>query len=196
MLSDIFIITGFGLIGPILAIFIKDNLTGGTLFAAGFASTLFLIVKSITQLPLSRYTDSHDDKIKLMVIGTVVIALVPFIYIFASHIWHIFVAQAIYGIGAALAFPTWISLFTTHLDKKKEGFEFSIYSTCVGIGTAISASIGAILAKNIGFDLTFLIVGIMSVIGCLILLGLEKGDGKQKLVIMNKSKLVTHHHYR
>ena len=37
MISDIFVITGFGLIDPILAIFIKENLTGGTIFAAGFA---------------------------------------------------------------------------------------------------------------------------------------------------------------
>ena len=50
IISDIFVITGFGLIGPILAIFIKD-LQGSSLFAVGFSSTLFLIVKSLVQLP-------------------------------------------------------------------------------------------------------------------------------------------------
>ena len=43
MISDIFLVTGFGLIDPILAIFIKENLIGGSIFAAGFASTLFLV---------------------------------------------------------------------------------------------------------------------------------------------------------
>ena len=46
MFSDIFVLTGFGLIEPILAIFIKENLVGGTIFAAGLASMIFLVTKS------------------------------------------------------------------------------------------------------------------------------------------------------
>src|SRR3989338_11595327 len=97
MFSDIFVSTGFGLIEPILAIFIKENMIGGTIFAAGLASTLFLITKSIVQLPFSKYVDSHDDKVKWLMIGTFLIGMVPFIYIFARSISFIYVAQVIYG---------------------------------------------------------------------------------------------------
>src|SRR3989339_596811 len=93
MLSDILVITGFGLIQPILAIFIKENLTGGTIFAAGLASAIFLITKSLIQLPFSRYVDSHDDKLRWLIIGTATIATVPFIYVFTHHIYYMYLAQ-------------------------------------------------------------------------------------------------------
>jgi MFS family permease len=173
MLSDIFVLTGFGLIEPILAIFIKDNLVGGTIFTAGFASTLFLLTKCIIQLPFSKYVDTHDKKVNWLILGTFIIALVPFIYILANHIYFIYFAQILYGIGSGLAYPTWLGLWSTHLDKKHESFEWSLYSSLTGIGTAITAAIGALIAEFIGFVYTFLLVGIMALTGCFILFYLE-----------------------
>ena len=178
MFSDIFVLTGFGLIEPILAIFIKENLIGGTIFAAGFASMIFLVTKSIIQLPFSRYIDSHDNKTKWVVLGTFFIALVPFIYIFAENISHIYLAQLLYGIGSGLAYPTWLGLWSTHLDRNHESFEWSMYSTLTGFGTAATAAIGAVIAQFLGFISTFTLVGIMSLIGCFILIGLERKEAK------------------
>lgn len=180
MLSDIFVITGFGLIEPILAIFIKENLIGGTIFAAGLASMLFLITKCIIQLPFSRYVDTHENKVRWLLIGTLFIAVVPIVYIFATHINHIYIGQVIYGIGSGLAYPTWLGLWSTHLDRKHESFEWSLYSTLTGLGTASTAAIGAAISEFIGFKYTFAIVGMMSLIGCFILLYLEKKDIKIK----------------
>jgi len=198
MISDIFVITGFGLIDPILAIFIKENLTGGTIFAAGFASTLFLITKSIVQLPFSRYVDSHKDKIKWLIIGTLLISIVPFIYIFVNHINYIYMAQVLYGIGSGLAYPTWLGLWSTHLDKKHESFEWSLYSTFVGIGTALTASIGAAISQFIGFEYTFALVGLISLIGCFILFNLERREHQMNNIILyhyhKKRKLIHKKH--
>ena len=180
MISDIFVITGFGLIEPILAIFIKENLIGGTIFAAGLASTLFLVTKSIVQLPFSKYVDSHKDKIKWLILGTFFIAMVPFIYIFANHVKFIYLAQIFYGVGSGLAYPTWLSLWSTHLDRKHEGFEWSLYSTLTGLGTALAAIVGAAIAQFIGFSYTFVLVGIMALIGCFILFSLEQKKHKLK----------------
>lgn len=193
ILSDIFLLTGFGLIDPILAIFIKENLVGGTIFAAGLASTLFLVTKSIVQLPFSKYVDAHHSKIKWLIIGTFLIALVPFVYIFAEHIYYIFGAQVLRGIAAGLAYPAWLSLFSTHLDKKHEAYEWSLYSASVSIGTAIAAAIGATIAMYIGFQFTFVFVGIMALVGAFVLIGLEKKNHKKiKLVHYHtKRKLVS-----
>ncbi len=174
MISDIFVITGFGLIDPILAIFIKDNLVGGTIFAAGFASALFLMTKCIIQLPFSRYVDKYDDKMRWLIVGTFLIAVVPFIYVFSTSINHIYIAQIFHGAASGLAFPTWLGLWSAHLDKKHQSFEWSLYSTLVGIGTAGTAAIGAFVAQSIGFIYTFVLVGVMSLIGCGILLWLQK----------------------
>ena len=147
MLSDILILTGFGLTAPIIAIFIKDNVIGGTILTAGLASTLYLITKSSIQLPFSRYVDKHDDKVKWLIVGTFLISLVPWLYIFANHIYYIYAAEILHGIGSGLAYPTWLGLWSTHLDKKQESFEWSLYSTGISIGTATTAVVGAAMAE-------------------------------------------------
>ena len=86
ILSDILILSSFGLISPIFAIYIQDNLAGG-LVAAGLATTIFLVVRSILQLPLSIYIDKHHHKVGLLLLGTALIVCVPFIYSFSTHVW-------------------------------------------------------------------------------------------------------------
>lgn len=75
-----------------------------------------------------------------------------------------------------LAYPAWFSLFSSNLTKGKQGFEWSVYSGLVGIGAAVSASIGSILANKWGFNLVFFLAGIISIIGMVILLGLERNN--------------------
>lgn len=191
MLSDIFVLTGFGLVDPILAIFIKENLVGGTIFAAGLASTLFLITKCTVQLPFSRYVDKHEDKVKWLLAGTCLVALVPFIYVFAKDVKMIYIAQILHGIGSGFAYPTWLGLWSTHLDRTHESFEWSLYSTLTGIGTAATAAIGAAIAEFIGFTYTFILVGAMTLLGCCILLGLEK-----KEQVLAKIKFIHYHNKR
>lgn len=189
MISDIFVITGFGLIEPILSIFIKENLIGGSVFAAGFASTLFLVTKSVVQLPFSKYVDSHKHKIRWLILGTLIISAVPFIYIFAKDVKFIYLAQVLYGLGAGFAYPTWLGLWSTHLDNNHESFEWSLYSTAAGLGTALTAAVGAAIAYLFGFAYTFAIVGVMSLVGAFILFKLEKEKE------LKKETKISHYHY-
>lgn len=171
--SDVFVISGFGFISPILAIFIKDNLIGGTIVSAGIASAIFLITHSLLQI-LFAYKFNPKDRIWMLWFGTGLIALVPFGYIFAKSIYHIFLIQFIYGIAAAFAYPSWSSLFTSNLEKGQRGFQYAIYSSSVGIATAITAGVGALIAEKIGFQWVFSFTGLFAIIGFLILLKLEK----------------------
>jgi predicted MFS family arabinose efflux permease len=188
MLSDMFVLTGFGLIDPILAIFIKENLIGGTILAAGVASMLFLVTKSMLQLPFSRYVDRHDDKKKLLIMGTFLISVVPFMYIMARDITAIWMAQILYGIGSGMAYPTWLGLWSTHLDTRHESFEWSLYSTATSLGIGVVAIIGATIAEFVSFTYVFLLVGALSFMGCMSLFALER---KEKL-----HKLHIHHYHR
>ncbi len=173
IISDIFIFSGFGLVSPILAIFIKDNLVGGTILAAGIASTIFLITHSLLQIFLA-YKFNPKDRIWMLWLGTAFIALVPFGYIFSTSIYHLYFVQFIYGVGAAFAYPTWSSLFTSNLEKGKRGFQWAVYSSAVGIGTAITAGVGAWLAQVTSFQLVFVLTGVISIMGLLVLFKLEK----------------------
>ena len=197
MLSDLCIMTGFGLIAPILAIFIKEDMQGGTIFAAGFATAVFIITKSIIQLPFSRYVDKHDDKLRWLKIGTFGLSLVPIFYIFATTVGHIYVIETFHGLVSGLTFPTFLGIWSTHLDKGHESFEWSVYSTLVGVGAAATAAIGGIFAQSIGFNLTFLLVAAFSFIGFFMLFALEKKKEKSAKIsstqYLIKKKVLNQH---
>jgi len=183
ILSDIFILSSFGLIAPIFAVFITENLIGGTLVTAGLCTTIFLVVKSIVQLPLSKYfIDKEKHKTHSLLIGTLLIITVPFVYFFAKSVYTIFIAQVIYGLGAALAYPAWFSLFTTYIDKKHKGFEYTLWSTAVGGGTALAAFLGAKAADVLGFKVLFFIVGFIAFLGFLSLIILDRIESRKKWI--------------
>lgn len=174
IISDILILSAFGLIQPIFAIFLSEGIAGGSLAAAGLASTIFFLVKSSVQLPLSFYVDKKRDKLVFLFIGTFLVAVIPLLYAFSPNIKFIFISQAVFGIGTAMAYPAWYCLFVSHLDKKHRGLEYSIWSTGVGIGVAITAYLGALAAKSFGFKNLFFIVGAVSLAGMVVLLFLSR----------------------
>jgi len=183
ILSDVLILSSFGLIAPIFALFITENLSGGSIVAAGLATTVFLVVKSVVQLPLSKYfVDKEKHKTRSLLLGTLLIIAVPFIYIFAKDVKLIFMAQAIYGFGAALAYPAWFSLFTSYIDKKHKGFEYTLWSTGVGIGAALAAFFGAKIAEVLGFKTLFFVVGIIAFLGFLLLIVLDRVETSKKKI--------------
>jgi predicted MFS family arabinose efflux permease len=176
IVSDIFVLTGFGLVQPILAIFIKDDLVGGTIFAAGLASMMFIITKSVVQMPLSKVVDRHQRSFRrrILIIGTFVLSVVPFIYIIADHVNYIYIAQVVEGVGSGLAYPAWVGIWSRSSDINHRSFDWSLYSTLTGIGTGLAALTGAGIAQFFGFTYAFLVVGAMSLFGCIILFKLDK----------------------
>ena len=180
ILSDFLILSSFGLIGPIFAIFIIENLNGN-IVAAGLSTTIFLVVKSVVQLPLSHYfTDKEKHKTRSLLLGTLFIIAVPFIYFAARSVYAIYAAQAIYGLGAAMAYPSWFTLFTNYIDKKHKGFEYAIYSTSLGVGGALAAFVGANIAEAIGFKTLFFVVGLIALAGFSLLIVLDRLESRKK----------------
>ncbi len=173
ILSDFTLFSAFGLIAPIFAIFSSTTLAGGTIFKAALGSTVFLLVKSALQIPIAKAIDKNHGEIDdywTAVIGTYIIALVPFLYFVINSISQLYIVQVIYGIGGALAFPGWIAMYTRHLDRGHEGFEWSLYNTTISVATAITAAVGGYLVQGYGFRSIFLLVGSLGLVGATILL--------------------------
>ncbi len=170
VLSDFFINAGFAVFAPVFAIFVTKQIEGGTLAVVGFAAAIFQIFKSSLQIPIARYLDKNHgeyDDFYSMVLGTSLIALVPFLYLFATKATHIYMIQALYGIGASFAIPPWYAIFTRHVDKMKENVEWSLDSIAIGIGAASSAALGGLLAEKFGFRFVFILGGIFAVVGAI-----------------------------
>ena len=175
VLGDIMFFSAFGLIGPIFAIFVTNQIAGATIATVGFAATINLLTKALAQMPVARYIDRHKgekDDFFFMVVGSTLISIVPFIYLFIETPLHLYMAQVILGIGSALTNPGWFAIFTRHIDKGKEGTEWTLENVGIGLVSAGAAALGGIMAERLGFSNLFLIVGILSLVGLIIQISL------------------------
>lgn len=173
MISDFLLISGFAVFGPIFAVFVVDKIQGGSLAVIGFAAAIFQIFKSSFQIPIARYLDKNHgekDDFYSLIIGSFLIAAIPFFYIFAETKSHLFIIQAVYGLGAAFAIPPWYAIFTRHIDKMHENTEWALESVSIGLGAASAAALGGILAEKFGFTAVFVIAGVMATIGAITLI--------------------------
>jgi MFS family permease len=127
----------------------------------------------LVQLPFSKYVDGQKNKAAWLLLGTLLMAAVPVIYVTAGSIYQIYAAEIIYGLGSGLAYPTWLGLWSANLDRGKESFQWSVYSTSTGLGTALTGAVGAGIASLVGFTATFLMAGGMCILGCLALFLME-----------------------
>lgn len=176
IISDFLIWVSHQLFAPIFAVFVTDQLFGGSLEVVGISTSIYFVTKSIVEAPVGMWIDrtkAETDDLMTALVGTIMTAFVFFSYNFLTDVWQLYLAQGILGIGAAVAFPGWYSIFTRHIDKHKEALEWSLYDVLLGIGMAGSAALGGFLATVYGFGLVFNLAGISTIAGALLLLSLK-----------------------
>lgn len=172
-LADFLVAAAFGLIGPILAVYFIKQIEGGTLEVVGFASMIFFITNALLKIPIAKAIDKNRaeyDDFYVTFTGYILISLIPFLYIFITKPMHLYFLEGLHGLGTALAYPGWMALFTRHLDKGKEGFSWSFYSTSANIAAGLAAAVGGVIAQRIGFHILLVLVGCLSIVGTMFLL--------------------------
>lgn len=183
--ADLIFFTAAGLITPIMAVFYVDEVNKGSIALAGLVTALFWVVKSAVQVPVSLYADNHKgehDDYVMMVIGYVIIALVPLLYfLFVTEVWQVYLVEVVHGVGYGLMVPTYLAMFTRHIDRQRENFEWTLHSNAVGLGYAAAAAVGGVMADRFGFRPMFLATSIIMMLAPVVLLFIRnylfKSDG-------------------
>ena len=177
ILSDIYLFSGWGLMAPIFAVFVTEQIRGGNLKVAGYASAVYWIVKSIATIPFGKYLDkNHGEKDDLwfLIIGNLLGAFAIFGFIFSTLPWHIYLLEAIYALGMSMNIPAYTAIFTRHIDKDKVAFEWGTRSALLSLGTGIAGAVGGITASYFGFKILFLGVAFFFLVSGLLPLLISK----------------------
>ncbi len=172
IISDTVLSGAAGLLGPIFALFIEDFIIGGNEMVAGLAAGIYLFSKSILQIPIAHFIDKirgEKDDFWLMFICTLLIALIPLLYLIIHTPLQLYIVEFILGLFTAFTFPTYMAIFTRHIDKKKEGLEWGIYFTLTDLTGAALSVVGGFFAVTQGFPNLILVVVVVSLFGSLLL---------------------------
>jgi len=176
VLSDLVFWAGWGLVTPIFAIFIVNNIEGGSILVVGIASAIYSILMAILRIPFGMYLDKRPgekDDFWFLTLGLFTAALTPFGFIFSTTPLQIYLLQSIHAIGMAMSLSAWPAIFTRHLDKGKESTEWGLDATAIGLGGGIFEAIGGWAVTQFGFNLVFIAVGVLGIIGAMILIALK-----------------------
>ncbi len=155
---------GEGLFGPLLAVF--AGRVGGNILDISSAWAIFLMVAGVMNIVVGRLADKHSKE-KIMVAGYALNTLVTFSYVFVSTPAQLFVAEAFLGIAAALASPTWHSLYAQYETKESSGAEWGLYTGQAKIATAIAMVVGGYIVVYASFTALFVLMGSIQLVATL-----------------------------
>ncbi|MBD3208078.1 MAG: MFS transporter [Candidatus Nealsonbacteria bacterium] len=185
ILSDLIFWSGWGLIAPILAIFITDRIQDGSTLAVGIASGVYWILNSLLRVPFGSFLDGRpgeEDDYVFLVLGLFISAVTPFLFLFARLSWHVYLIQALRAASMAMTLSGYAAIFTRHIDKEKEATEWGLDATFVGLGMGVAGVVGGWAVQRFGFDSVLIAVGTLELLGASVLLFLkdEMGGFKEK----------------
>ncbi len=164
-----------GLLAPIFAVFVVQKIAPGEIQVVGFAIAVYWLVKSVIQIPLSKYldkTEKENDDLLALVIGSILFIIVPIFYIFIDNKYTLYLVQALHAIAGALYIIPWYAVFTRHADKSRIGFEWSLNSGALGFGIVIASLLSGLMAKYIGFNAVFIAASLAYLITSIIFIKL------------------------
>jgi len=172
ILADLFLIGGWGLIGPIFAVFIIERVEGATLVTLGIAAAIYWILKSLIQIPVANFLDSTDgerDDFYALVMALIMASMTAFLFMFITKAWHLYLVEVIHAIAFGLYVPSWTGMFSRHLDKKHESLDWSLNSTTVGIASGVTGLLGGWVANAFDFSVVFALAATLSFISAIVI---------------------------
>ena len=163
----------YSFFAPIFAVFITNTLEGATLATIGFAIAIYSVVKSIVQIPTSRILDKKAgelDDFYAMIAGSFLSIIYVFALLFMTKPWHLYGLEVLSGLSDGLIMAAYYSIFSNHIDRKAQAFEWSLLSVGgLTISVAIGSALGGLIAEHLGFYSFIIIAGTLNACATLIL---------------------------
>lgn len=166
--ADLALLAGWGLVAPIMSVFIMERIAGGTLAAIGAAVAVFWFTRAILQVPIATYLDrstGERNDFHALVMGLVIAAIGAFLLPLATTMTHIYLIEFIHAVGYSFYIPAWSAVFTHHVDPEHTALEWALDRSVGGIATGASGLLGGIVASAYGFNWVFIAAGILSLFG-------------------------------
>lgn len=153
---------GEGMLGPLFAVF--AGRIGGSILDISWAWALYLIVEGILYLIFGMVSDRKLSMKKLMIAGYALNALFTFGYVFVDTPLKLFVVQALLGVAAAMASPTWSALYSKYMEHEHSGSHWGLAGGYQCIVCGIAIILGGLVVNYISFTALFVTMGVIQVI--------------------------------
>ena len=160
-------------VGVVFALYITNNISGGTAIDVGLVFGLYRIVRAFAAIPIGKFLDGRrgytDEFIALLMAGLLVGATYTALF-FATAMWQVYLGMVMIGIGHSFDVSAWKVLFYGNLPDHKEGQVIGVYTTVMQIVYGLSTVIAGFVGDIFGFQWILLFAGLITLTGTAILL--------------------------
>lgn len=193
--ADLVWLSGWGLLAPIFAVFVLQQIPGATVVTIGTAAAIYWILKSIIQIPVAIAIDrtaSERDDYLVLVVSLMLAGLTSFSYVLVHTVAQLYLVEVLHAISFALYIPSWNGIFTRHLDPEHRALEFALDSGAVGIATGIAGLLGSIVMQAFGFHVIFITTAVLSFAAAIIIFNSPSIVFPRHRVIRGDSSVADH----
>lgn len=176
IVSDMLIVGALGMFSPLYALFIENRIQGADELVIGVSISIYLVSRSILQIPLATLIDrikGENDDYFFLVFFSILVGFIHLGFLRITQIEHLFLIQFMLGVFTAITYPSYMALFTRHIDKNMEGTEWGVYYTFVDLSSAVLAAIGGYIASEFGFNNLIILVSAICILGGILLIPIK-----------------------
>jgi MFS family permease len=173
VISDFFLLAGWGFIDPVFSVFIVQKIVGGTLITVGVAAAIYWILKSILQIPIAKYLDKtpgEKDDLMALIGGLLLAGFSAAAFTLVHTAAELYFVEALHAIAFAFYAAAWPAIFSRHLDKDRFAFDWSLDSVTVGVASGITGLLGGIIAENWSYTAVFMSAAALSFVAAFVLI--------------------------
>ncbi len=177
VIADLALLSGWGLVNPIFAIFVVERIQGATVVTVGIAAAAYWLSKAIFQLPVATLIDrkkGERDDFAVLVASLVLVAFSAFAFTIINQIWQLYLLQALHAAAFAMYTPSWSGIFSRHLDKGHEAIDWALDNTAISIATGATGLVSGLIVIWLGYDALFVLAGISSLVSAAIIFSVPK----------------------
>lgn len=171
IMSDLTLFAGWGLALPIFAVFVVEEVAGATVVTVGILAAIYWLVGSVVQIPVAMLldkTEGEKDDFYVLTLGLFLASISAFLFLTVKTIPQLYLVQALHSTAFALYVPSWLAIFSRHIDRSSIALSWSLSRTAWGVATGVAGLFGGLIANAYGFAWVFVGAGVLSLVSVLI----------------------------
>ncbi len=163
--SDVFV-------GVVFALFVTQNIPGGSAIHVGFMFGLYRTVRAFMAIPIGRFLDQHkghlDEYYTLMTSGLLVGCTYVALF-FSTELWQVYTGMFFIGVGHSLDISAWRILFYGNIPEGTRGQVIGVYETTMQIIYSLAIVVAGFVGEIFGFEWTLFFAGVATLLSSVIL---------------------------
>lgn len=153
-------------VAVVFALFITQNIDGGTATHVGIVYGVYRIVRALLAVPIGAFFDrhvGHVDELQGIVFSSLLTGSIYFVLFSVTQLWAVYVSIIFIAMGHAINVSAWKILFYSSVNDDQRGKTIGTYETMMQIVFGVASVLTGIVGDFFGFEWIMILAGVVTI---------------------------------